>query len=132
MNKLLLLAALCYFTATTGCLETRVIHDNSVTKQFLKLDGAGNARVTIGDGSAQAKQREQAKALAAKSRKNTYYNPNWNPLDKATFRTNFKVDETDPNAAMVTPSTPPPPPSMIPLIGGMMLPATSTTQPAKP
>ncbi|MCL2640266.1 MAG: hypothetical protein FWD53_05425 [Phycisphaerales bacterium] len=130
MNKLPLLAILCYFTVT-GCLETRVIHDNSVTKQFMELDGRGNARVTIGDGSAQAKQREQARALAAKSRQNTYHNPNWNPLGKATFRTNFKVDETDPNAAMVAPSTPTPPPSMIPLMGGLMLPAAPTTQPVK-
>jgi len=128
MNKLLLIPCLCCFAAP-GCLETRVIRDNSITKQFMELDGKGNARVTLGDGTAQAKERERERARLIASRKDTY-NPNWRPLGDAVVTTNFRVDENQPNAATVSPAATTPPPTTSTL-GGMMLPDMSTRQPAK-
>ena len=126
MNKLLLLSMLCCFTLP-GCLETRVVRDGSVASQFMRLDGVNGARVQIGDGSAQAKERDQQRAKLMASKKDTY-NPDWKPLGNATFKTNFKVDQDDPNAAKVAPAAPPP---GMPMMDGVMRPDMLTEQPAK-
>jgi len=129
MNKLLLLLTL-YCLTLPACTETRVIRDYSIESKFMWMDGVQGARVQQGDGSAQAKLREQQRAKLAASKTNTH-NPASNPFGNATWTTTFQVDPNATNGATVNTSTPSPPQGGIQLIGGIILPPPPTTQPAK-
>lgn len=83
-----------------GCeTETRVVRDNTVTSQFMRLDGKGGAHVTLGDGSS---QRRTPSPVAA----NQPAGPVANPFANAVWTTNFKLTDQPQQPAAAPQPTP--------------------------